>query len=360
MGSTLEIVPSHQSFAKLSSNLSTEEEREARKFLRELSIEIMQGNKTSSSPGTLIVSSKCPAAALNLADDNPGWRIIGVEVLRHCVQENINLPQRKTPVLTCQLKTAFICFSSLSSEEKLRLSRLAECMGGNVCPGLSLDVTHLVAENLESTKCQFVLEHAKKGKSLVRIVNKNWLNDCWDFRHKLPKPSELEYLLPVDIFRGMRMSCTGFEIDERTNLSRLAKRFGATFKTDLDSRCTHLIAHTPSGTKYNFAVRRGIPVVSSTWLIQSCLRYTCLPCDYDFNEGLSQSQSATRTSAHSTPAGTQICDIYEDRSSQNEGLVIGKSERAGNEECSFFEDLKFYFPSELSANECRELGIFCR
>lgn len=366
MSTPSEIIASQPRFAKLSPDLNAEEEREARIFLRQLCIEIIRFKKGDSEQAIsflLIVSSEKPDDALMLSNQYPECRIIGVEVLRHCVKENINLPQRKTAVLTCQLKTAFICFTGLSSEAKLRLSRLAEFMGGNVCSGLSFDVTHLIADNLESEKCKYVLKNASTSKSSVKIVNRKWLEDCWELRHGMQVPSALAYLLPVDILRGTRMSCTGFDLEERALVSKLAKRFGANFKTDLDGKCTHLIAKTEYGKKYEFALQRGIPVVSFRWLVQSCIRYTCLPCDFEFDDSSSDSQSVYLNSAHSTPVCRETPESGDVRTSQNEkhqALISEKNEIPVSEECSFFEGLKFYFPSDLSQNECRDLGILCR
>ena len=368
----------HTRLAKLSPDLSIQEEREARIFLRQLSI-VVSHNRKSASDAFLIVSSRSHEDALKHAEENPGWKVIGIECLRHCVKNNVDLPQRKDPVLTCQLHKKFVCFSGLSSETKQRLSRLAECMGGTVCSGLSMDVTHLIATNLDSAKCQFVVQQARAGETLVRIVEPLWLEDCWALRDEISLPSELPYLVADNIFSGARMSCTGFDIVVRGDMSRLAKRFGANFLNDLDSKCHYLIANAPTGNKYEFARQRGIAVVSWDWLVESCLRYTCLPCsNFGFENEGSSSSSLNLGSAHSTPGDTS-CEKSRRRgiSSQNaaepphprepQGKAAHRDQVAAetgdghdSEEQSFFEGMKFYFPADLSASDRRELGLLCR
>jgi hypothetical protein len=349
MDSSCQTPRSQPNFATLDAGLSIEEARQARIFLKQLAIEVASIKKSAPEIALLIVSSQCLQNALDLAAQYPEWRVIGIECLRHCVKYRVGLPHRKSPVLTCQLRGKLICFSSLNKEKRRELSVLADCMGASVSPGLSLDVTHLVAENLDSDKCRFAVKHAQSGQSSVRIVETRWLEECWSSRQQ-ETPNELSYLLPMPIFCNKRMSCTGFNIEDRTAISGLAKRFGATFVQDLDSKCTHLIAQSDSGNKYRFAMKRGIPVVSAEWLATCCYRFKCLS-DSDAEE--SWSQSVLPVSGTSTPGAS-----FE--APDPTATIRGSTSRQGPDECSLFEGLKFYFPSDLSPADCRELSILCR
>ena len=58
----------------------------------------------------------------------------------------------------------------------------------------------------------------------------------------------------------------------RKKLEGAVKSNGAEYKGDLTKEVTHLIAHKPTGNKYNFAKAWGIRVVSIEWLQQSLER----------------------------------------------------------------------------------------
>jgi hypothetical protein len=356
MDSSSDVPRSQPRYATLDPDLSIEEAREARIFLRQLSIEVASIKKSAPEGALLIVSSECLQHALDSAAEYPEWKVIGIECLRHCVKLNVDLPHRKAPVLTCQLRSTLICFSGLSTKKKQDLSILADCMGATVSPGLSLDVTHLVAESHDSDKCRFVVKQVQSGKSRVRIVESRWLEECWSSRQHEPL-NELPYVLPMPIFSNKRMSCTGFNIEERTSISGIAKRFGATFVQDLDSKCTHLIAQSNNGNKYRFAVKRGIPVVSAQWLTDCCFRFKCLS-ESEAEE--TSSQSAFLVSGTSTPGALvetpRSCSQGTDQAAAGRGSLSWQ----GLDEYSFFDGLKFYFPSDLSPAECRELTILCR
>jgi hypothetical protein len=350
-------VPQNQPrYATLDPGLSIEETREARTFLKQLSVEVASIKKSAPEGTLLIVSSECRQKALDVAAEYPERRVIGIECLRHCIKYNVALPHRNAPVLTCKLRGTIICFSGFNAKQKQDLSNLADCMGATVSPGLSLSVTHLVAETLDSDKCRFIVTNAQAGTSRVRIVETRWLEECWSSRQQEPL-HELPYLLPMPIFSNKRMSCTGFTIDERKEMSGLAKRFGATFVQDLDSKCTHLIAQSNSGNKYWFAVKRGIPVVSAQWLSECCFRFKCLS---DVDAENNSSQSAFLVSGTSTPGA--LIETPRNCSQETDQAATGRVSisRQSHDECSFFEGLKFYFPSDLPPADCRELTILCR
>ncbi len=71
------------------------------------------------------------------------------------------------------------------------------------------------------------------------------------------------------VLEGLTVCVTGFNSQEREELRRRIRKLGAGFSLDLTKHCTHLIAKYATGSKYEYAVKWGLPVVSVLW-IEDC------------------------------------------------------------------------------------------
>ncbi len=68
---------------------------------------------------------------------------------------------------------------------------------------------------------------------------------------------------------GLVICATGFSAHEREEIRLRAQRLGAGFSLDLTKDCTHLIAKSNIGSKYEYATKWGLPVASMQW-IEDC------------------------------------------------------------------------------------------
>lgn len=95
---------------------------------------------------------------------------------------------------------------------------------------------------------------------------------------------------------GLVICATGFDSDERDHLQIMCNTLGAEFSLDLTKMCTHLIAKTASGTKYEYALKWNVPVVQKSWLDACSLKSSKIrgikklnyiaylePADYSFS-----------------------------------------------------------------------------
>jgi DNA replication regulator DPB11 len=68
---------------------------------------------------------------------------------------------------------------------------------------------------------------------------------------------------------GLVVCATGLSALDRETIRLKAQKLGAGFSLDLTKDCTHLIAKSTSGSKYEYAVKWGLPVASMQW-IEDC------------------------------------------------------------------------------------------
>ena len=369
-------------FARLAESLSSEEAMEARALLKQLKFEIVAKQRNVHVPAILVVSSKLTSTNLEEAVEacqSGSVRVVGVECLRQSLDQRVVLVDRQVPVLHYFLRGKTVCFSGISTIIKAKLSTLVQAMGGLISPGLSLTVTHLVTTALKSDKCQVAIRQNQEGSAEINIVSPKWVEDCWE---KSAALDEIAFCIRAPIFEGERMSCTLFPPDERTRISKLAKEYGAEFVCDLDSKCTRLIAMSAESPKYEYAVKRGISVVSLMWLQDSCRRATRLP-DFRKLEYLVSAKacSSARSDVHQAIAtySTPPLQISADNTDSRDGFAayvpkhaieqskdqcgridLLQNTNSRNAESTIFDRLKFFLTAELSTKDCRDLSIMCR
>lgn len=103
---------------------------------------------------------------------------------------------------------------------------------------------------------------------VVRSVEERKLLDPTSFVlfAPLPKP------LPYSWFTGFIISISGFAAEERSNIRDLIQKLGATYLDAFNKKVTHLICKSPTGDKYNRALKWNLDnIVSAAWLYE-CAR----------------------------------------------------------------------------------------
>ena len=101
----------------------------------------------------------------------------------------------------------------------------------------------------------------------IPVVEMAWLDELKsNGSGRNPMQLTSKYLLRP--LHGLLLCVTGFDADEREDMKRICEKLGGTFSLDLTKSCTHLIAKTASGAKYEHGKKWGLHVVSKEWLLQ--------------------------------------------------------------------------------------------
>ncbi|KAG8756888.1 hypothetical protein FRC12_010437 [Ceratobasidium sp. 428] len=72
-------------------------------------------------------------------------------------------------------------------------------------------------------------------------------------------------------FSGMQICCSG--VKDKPALFAKARELGANCSNDFTDLTTHLVADAPGSAKYNCAVKFGIPVLTSDWILDTHTRW---------------------------------------------------------------------------------------
>ncbi|KAJ3412381.1 DNA topoisomerase 2-binding protein 1 [Chytridiales sp. JEL 0842] len=153
----------------------------------------------------------------------------------------------------------FVCVTGLTGSDRTTVQDHIVKLGGTFCPHFTRDVTHLVSEGVGSEKYRVAAELG------VPIISKDWINECYKYRHEKIDARKLAERYAVKPFSGLHIFITGFCSETREEIEHTTKSLGGLFNSNLSKDCTHLVAEAPSGAKYDFAKKHGIKVVSLDW-----------------------------------------------------------------------------------------------
>jgi len=131
-------------------------------------------------------------------------------------------------------------------------------MGAQVTADNDARANFLIAKKVGSVQYQLCVQHQ------VSIVRPKWVKECWRQQRLLPAN---QFALPP--FAGLVISVTGLSSATREEVSRLAKAFGGDYMANMTRRCTHLLALSPEGVKYRYAIEWGIHCVTPSWFFDS-------------------------------------------------------------------------------------------
>jgi DNA replication regulator DPB11 len=143
-------------------------------------------------------------------------------------------------------------------------------MGADHKYDLTSDVTHLVVGEVDTSKYKYVAKERPDVKvvlpAFVDAVKESWMKGGGTDVEAL----ELEHRVPT--FHELRICVTGFESQKREEIIAQVNQNGAEYHGDLTRKCTHLIAATARGSKYDHARKWGVIIVGQEWLIDSVER----------------------------------------------------------------------------------------
>ncbi|KAG9117283.1 hypothetical protein FRC07_007382 [Ceratobasidium sp. 392] len=106
-------------------------------------------------------------------------------------------------------------------------------------------------------------------------------------------------------FSGMQICCTG--VKDKAALLAKARELGATCSNDFTDLTTHLVADAPGSAKYDCAVKLGIPVLTSDWILDTHTQWLA-GVDIDPEERITKSavRLGAAYQAHMDKAATHL------------------------------------------------------
>ncbi|KAL5427530.1 hypothetical protein PMIN04_001295 [Paraphaeosphaeria minitans] len=169
------------------------------------------------------------------------------------------------------LAGTILCFTSVAPEQRTELSVIGAQMGAQIKLDLTSDVTHLIVGNANSAKYRYVAKAREDVKVLfppwIHAVQKVWMTG------EDVNTLEVEEQWRLPTFYGLKICLTGFDNPEqRKYIQETAMKNGAEYHGDLTKAVTHLVAASPSGSKYEHAVNWRMKIVTWEWFEQSCER----------------------------------------------------------------------------------------
>ncbi|CCI47804.1 unnamed protein product [Albugo candida] len=142
-------------------------------------------------------------------------------------------------------------------EEQVR--KIVCACGGIFEDDLIPETTHLVAQNVSTTKYQVALEWK------LPIVVSSWIFDSF-------RASKLHdtAMYGLGLLEGLTLTTTGLLLVERDEVQKSAKQHKAIYDANLEvGKTSLLIAQAPTGIKYETASQHQIPIVHISWLRDS-------------------------------------------------------------------------------------------
>ena len=184
------------------------------------------------------------------------WRTldVGKPSSRRRLSVKQSIGQRNDP-----LRGAVVCLTGLTSEEKIRLHRWVEQLGGRYTRDLdTAKTTHLIAQAPEGAKYETAF-----ACSNICVVSPAWLEACIEtgeradekqfslptYDNKFPPQPPLEHEIEEQLQRNQRSNlflwCRfllfGFDDDSGVKLGRLIRRGKGTIYWELNEMITHVI-----------------------------------------------------------------------------------------------------------------------
>lgn len=193
--------------------------------------------------------------------------------------------------LRCVLQGVVICATAIDTpEDYAAIEGQAKRLGAKFSNELASEVSFLVCTRAGSKKHRSVCErNARVGLAQrVLVVKPSWLEAC---ENAALRVSAQTHLLPP--LAGMELCCSGLQMDEKSQIEKLALELGARYTKVLGSRCSHLICCTPRGRKFEYARNAPhIAVVRPKW-VHECARLNLLVDETPFRLMTSTSPAVT-------------------------------------------------------------------
>lgn len=191
------------------------------------------------------------------------------------------------------LQGCTICVADFPDDDKLAIVSHIRRMGATFSERITPKTTHLICDKAGSHLHRAACEHnSRDGVTPIIIVHRSWLESCQAAAMHTDTPAHV--VLPLS---GMIVCSSGFQPEEKQQISNATKQLGAVYSKSLTAECTHLICKTTSGDKYAFA--KDVPtmfIVNRHW-IDTCAALNLLLDESRFSLRPPESKRSRSSSA---------------------------------------------------------------
>lgn len=203
-----------------------------------------------------------------------GFPVLGSQCMLTLLKHGLQLHgDMRFPVNTLTMLGTVVCFSNILHDERVKLTKLVQMMGGRVPKPLDLSVTHLVVGHVGSVKYLTATEYN------IKIMTKDWIYHLWKVgasKYVCANDGKWEEFM-CPLFHGCKICLTGFSAVDKVQIQKLVAKFGGEYSGAMKLNfTTHLIVNKPEGQKYKMAQKFGVKVVNIDWLHDSIEKGHCL------------------------------------------------------------------------------------
>jgi len=167
----------------------------------------------------------------------------------------------------------YVCLSGIPWFQNQTIRFLLKLMGAKVLDAYTSHVTHLVTTKSGSHKFNV------NSKYKLPCINPDWVWECFSTCTLVPlEPYE------VKLFTGFKISCTSIPVEEKNRIQCQVLSNGGEYCKGLNATCTHLIAGSNQGKKYEHAIKWKLQVVNRRWFYDYIENFgLAKESDYPFN-----------------------------------------------------------------------------
>jgi len=148
----------------------------------------------------------------------------------------------------------YVCLSGIPWFQNQTIRFLLRLMGANVLDAYTSHVTHLVTTKSGSHKFNV------NSKYKLPCINPKWVWECFSTCSLVPLED-----YEVKLFTGFKISCTSIPVAEKNRIKCEVESKGGEYCKGLNATCTHLIAGSNEGKKYEHAIKWKLQVVNRRW-----------------------------------------------------------------------------------------------
>lgn len=203
-----------------------------------------------------------------------GYPVLGSQCMLTLLKHGLQLHgDMNYPVDTLTMLGTVVCFSNILHDERIKLTKYVQMMGGRVAKPLDLSVTHLVVGHVGSVKYLTATTYN------IKIMTKDWIYHLWKVgtsKYVCAKDVKWEEFM-CPLFHGCKICLTGFSAADKVQIQKLVSKFGGEYSGAMKLNfTTHLIVNKAEGQKFKMAQKFGVKVVNIDWLHDSIDKGFCL------------------------------------------------------------------------------------
>jgi len=192
-------------------------------------------------------------------------------VIEYCVRYIDPLPTSKRILYSLAFDGSIVVLSSGLNAQQYEMAKARiKLMGGKVSTEFSPEASLLIVKDCESTN-----EYRKFICAGKPICGLRAIDQLWEvgIKHISEFVNANRNEFYVRLFDGCVITISGVEIVERSQLACVIEENGGKYSADMEKGiCTHLVTDQSNTSKYRYAMKWGIKIVTVSWLNE------CLEC----------------------------------------------------------------------------------